>query len=112
LECGRDTLEKSVNIEICEKEPCSLDIPNAFTPNNDGINEGFIPKATCKPEEYDLSVYNRWGQLIFRTQDVGETWNIDSSRQATGNVYFYSIRYRFGKEALQTARGSISLIGR
>lgn len=112
LECGRDTLEKSVDIKICEKEPCSLDIPNAFTPNNDGINEGFIPKASCKPEEYDLSVYNRWGQLIFRTQDVGEAWNIDSSRQATGNVYFYSIRYRFGKEALQTARGSISLIGR
>jgi gliding motility-associated-like protein len=49
--------------------------PNAFSPNNDGLNDSFGPHlGGCEMKSYQLSVYNRWGQLIFQTRDQSKKW--------------------------------------
>ena len=51
-------------------------VPNAFTPDNDGINEVFLPSVLGHdPSEFEFSVFNRWGELIFRSEDEQQGWN-------------------------------------
>ena len=51
--------------------------PTAFTPNNDGDNDTFGPKGLRmdKYKSYDFQIYNKWGERIFETTDVNESWN-------------------------------------
>lgn len=51
-----------------------LNIPNAFSPNNDGINDEYIP-INYGIENYHFSIFNRWGQLIFESTDPTEGWD-------------------------------------
>lgn len=51
-------------------------VPSAFTPDNDGINDAFLPSVAPldQVEDYRLEVYNRWGELVFATEDPEEAW--------------------------------------
>jgi gliding motility-associated-like protein len=50
-------------------------VPSAFTPNNDGKNDYFKPILLDNVNEYYFGIYNRWGQLIFETNDINQGWN-------------------------------------
>lgn len=51
-------------------------VPNAFTPNGDGINDFFLPLGNViRPERYDLAIFDRWGQQIFQTLDPSIGWD-------------------------------------
>jgi gliding motility-associated-like protein len=51
-------------------------VPNTFTPDNDGINEGFTPLGIGVDEsDYDLWIFDRWGDLIWQTHTWGEAWD-------------------------------------
>lgn len=54
-----------------------LHIPNAFTPNNDGDNDTFGPNGFRmeKYKSYEFSIYNKWGERIFETNDINQFWN-------------------------------------
>jgi gliding motility-associated-like protein len=67
---------------IVEVEPdFAFFIPNAFTPNGDGINDGFFG-AGYGIIKYDIWVFDRWGNLIFTTNDINQAW--DGSVQGKG----------------------------
>ena len=59
------------------EEDCrSVFVPNAFSPNNDGVNDAFYALSesfTCW-REWRLQIYNRWGDLIWETDDPDEYW--------------------------------------
>ena len=59
-------------------------IPNAFTPNGDGTNDFFGPIGynMDKYTNYDMYIYNRWGQMIFHTESVDNLWNGTSGSNA------------------------------
>lgn len=77
---------------------------NVFTPNNDGVNDFFFPfadnrytKTAIKSEEgmYELSIYNRWGVLMFKTSDYLTSWDgktLDSNLASDG-TYFWIASY-------------------
>ena len=70
-------------------------IPNSFTPNNDGINDVFKPEGEGF-SEYKLTVWNRWGELVFESQQADEFWNGNHQ----GGEYFvqdglYSFRMEY-----------------
>ncbi len=74
-------------------------LPNAFTPNGDGLNDLFGPGNNyCFPDikDFSFSIYNRWGQLVFQTVSPGEKWNgmLDGKPQEMG-VYYYTLRYSY-----------------
>lgn len=75
---------------------CKIFLPNAFSPNDDGINDVFLPQSPCEMAAYELLIANRWGQLVFQTQDPNQGWNGKSRQQAAqAGVYIYWVRYRF-----------------
>jgi gliding motility-associated-like protein len=49
-------------------------VPNAFSPNNDGVNDVFIP-LNYGLLNYEFRIYNRWGELIFETNDTTKGWD-------------------------------------
>ncbi|MCW3078123.1 MAG: domain containing protein [Bacteroidetes bacterium] len=55
-------------------EDISIFIPNAFTPNGDGLNENFIPK-TVGLKKLRMDIFDRWGELIFTTSDPAMGWD-------------------------------------
>ncbi len=67
-----DTAVKYVLIEA----DYTFYVPNAFTPNGDGKNETFFPKGfMINPECYHMMIFDRWGNLIFETDDLNLGWD-------------------------------------
>jgi gliding motility-associated-like protein len=54
---------------------CLVVIPSAFSPNGDGNNDVFRPKIYDAVKNYQMSVFNRWGALVFRTADPDKGWD-------------------------------------
>jgi len=102
----------TVNITI----PCNPDeveIPNAFTPDGDGVNDTFGAVVNEGIEEVtNVRVYNRWGNVLFES-DTGEEWDgTDGSKNAPSDVYVYiiTIRCSIGEEKLTVRSGDVTLI--
>ncbi len=86
-----EAIELSVDIENCEI--CNVYVPNALSPNNDGINDSFQPYLNCHAENFDLKVFNRWGALIFETNMIDNGWDGTVKGQIVDNgVYVYLLR--------------------
>ena len=75
-------------------EEFTMYIPDAFTPNGDGINDVFQVKGAGFVEEgFEMRIYDRWGELIFKTNNVYEGWNGKvKGVDAKNDVYVYKIR--------------------
>ncbi len=78
-------------------------VPNAFTPNGDGDNDFFKPIVNSL-ENYAFSIYSRWGQLIFKTTNLGEGWDgrTPNGDDAGVGVYVWEISH-----TVNTAEGSL-----
>jgi gliding motility-associated-like protein len=51
-------------------------VPSAFTPNKDGINDYLFPFKYCDDyKDLKFSVFNRWGELLFQTNDINNGWD-------------------------------------
>ncbi|MDX1683596.1 MAG: gliding motility-associated C-terminal domain-containing protein [Saprospiraceae bacterium] len=74
-------------------ENCPLyELPNTFTPNGNGQNDLFVPRRKRFIDHVEFSVFNRWGQLVFETEDPEINWdgtNLNGEELADG-TYFYS----------------------
>ncbi|HKL09021.1 MAG TPA: PKD domain-containing protein [Bacteroidales bacterium] len=84
--------------------------PNAFTPNEDGINDIFKPvyKGVV---EYELLIYNRWGELIFRTNDLDMGWNGKvGGKEAKSDVYVWKAEGTFTNGRPFELAGDVTLI--
>ena len=86
-----DTLCDSVDI----RSDFSFYVPNVFTPNNDHVNEVFTPMGRSF-QDYDLTIYDRWGNIIFRSKDIRFSWDgkLSSGDLAPMGVYVYVIDLR------------------
>ncbi len=73
---------------------CLIEVPTAFTPNNDGLNDFFHPHNALKADNYQFKVFNRWGQVIFQSNNWKDKWDgtIHGVKQATG-VYVWMLSY-------------------
>ena len=69
----QDSITKTIKVY----QDIAIYIPNTFTPNRDQINQVFLPILTegFVKETYRLTIFNRWGELIFQTRDVNEGWD-------------------------------------
>jgi gliding motility-associated-like protein len=73
---------------------CYITVPNAFTPNNDGMNDYLYPLNAWKASNLEFFIYNRYGQVVFHTTDWTRKWDgtINGQQQSTG-VYVWMLRY-------------------
>lgn len=73
---------------------CYIAVPNAFTPNNDGINDYLYPLNAYKAKDLIFKVYNRFGQLIFQTKDWTNKWDGTFKGQgADSGTYVWILQY-------------------
>jgi gliding motility-associated-like protein len=93
---------------------CYVDVPNAFTPNGDGVNDYFFPRQLLSSSisDFHMQVMNRWGQQIFETRQLdGRGWDgrFNSSDQP-GGVYIYLIKVSFRNGASESYQGNVTLL--
>jgi len=95
--CTCDSMEKIINIS-----ESYLRVPNVFTPNGDGKNDEFRV-AYRSLREYHIWVYNRWGKLVYESEDPAKGWDgTINGRAAAAGAYFYVIR-AMGTDAVKGA---------
>lgn len=107
------TLRRDIDVNwgLCD---CEVTLHNAFTPNNDGVNETYGPVFECWFEKYEFQVFNRWGTLVFMSIDPSERWDgsYQGEKQPAG-VYFSTLKYstiRLGTPEEQTLATDVTLI--
>ncbi len=96
--------------------PCTVFVPNAFTPDGDNKNDVMTVVPSCPIIDFELTVFNRWGEAVFTTNTLEFRWNggLNGYYVDTG-VYAYQMTWRWGNELgagidYQTKSGSIMVI--
>jgi gliding motility-associated-like protein len=105
--CGTDSDELSIEFLDCG---CPFYVPNSFTPNGDFVNDEFSSVFNCDFSEFNMRIFNRWGQLIFETNSPNQSW--DGKYKGTLSpigVYVYQVNYTFENE-FKTKYGTVSLV--
>jgi len=85
-------------------------VPSAFTPNGDLKNDFFHPYGEGI-YDYELRIFNRWGQLIFMCDDINIGWDGKlNGKEVPVGVYFYKINYRNGVNKKKEVTGNVTLL--
>lgn len=67
--------QKFVQKNITVVRSCYIGVPKAFTPNGDGLNETLYPMYAVKARDLSFKVFNRWGRLLYSTNDWRKGWD-------------------------------------
>jgi len=106
----------SIAVDITIKEAFTIFLPNAFTPNGDGLNEYFIPKGIgfeASVKNYKFYIYNRWGDIIFETSDIKRGWDGTGNNKdkiAQEDVYIWLISVEESNSKKHQYIGHVSLL--
>ncbi len=104
---------KDTAIEKLLIEPeFNIYIPNAFTPDNDGLNDIFTAVGE-EIEEFDMQIYNRWGDMIFNTKSLEKGWDgsaNNGSDISMEGVYVYNIKLKDWQGLTHKFVGHVSLL--
>jgi len=97
-----DSITKSIYILFAYK----LFVPNAFTPNGDGLNDVFRPSGLGL-EQYELEIYNRWGEMIFKSDEPNQPWTGENHMEG---YYLYRIKARDFQNNIFNYKGGVYLL--
>jgi len=102
------TKSASVNVVSIVNKPT---IPNAFSPNEDGVNDNFIANNIPSDATFLLVVYNRWGQKVFETKNIDVVWDgtFNNQKQPLG-VYVWLLQFQQIDGAIQQLKGNVTLV--
>lgn len=87
-------VEDSITVNVMKSDDGSgFPVPSAFTPNGDGKNDCFGVKSWGDVSQFSLNIFNRWGELLFHSDDPTKCWNgLFKGQQQPGDVYVYWIK--------------------
>ncbi len=101
-------------VNIIVRDYHTFYIPNAFTPDDNGRNEVFIPEYTNIIESgYHFMVFDRWGNLVYETRNIKEGWNgraKNSGAMMEIGAYVYKITYMDNMNMVHSHIGHVSLV--
>lgn len=88
----------------------SVTLPNVFTPNGDGINDNFFPILKHFSES-NVSIYDRWGKMVFEIKSVNEKWNGENTagKECPSGTYFYIFTGRDVNDKNYMQKGYVQL---
>jgi gliding motility-associated-like protein len=99
---------------ILEAQACNrcMAFPSAFTPNGDGRNDDFGALIRCPAEHFRFNIYNRWGALVYSTEDQSGRWRgMAGGVAAPVGIYMYWASFvnpLTGRESFE--KGEVTLI--
>ena len=104
----------SASDTVLVQKDCYMDIPNVFSPNNDGTNDFFFPRQmlTKGVSTFKMNIYNRWGQLVYETTATdGRGWDgsFNGVPQPEG-VYVYMIDATYKDGQIEHHQGNLTLL--
>jgi gliding motility-associated-like protein len=90
---------------------CDVYIPSAFTPNNDNLNETFGVVDNVALQYFSLEIYSKWGELIFKSNDVTKKWDgtFKGQKMPNGN-YLWMLNYTNIRGRKFYEQGTVMLI--
>jgi large repetitive protein len=96
------------HITLKREKYCGPEIPEAFSPNGDGVNDTFVINGIEEYPANTLNIFNRWGNIVYKAKPYKSDWNGDSDggikigndNLPTG-VYFYILDLGNGAKAIQ-----------
>lgn len=104
------TLSDTVLIHVINC-PVYIYFPNAFTPNNDTHNDTFKPFIKGKFQQYQLSIYNRFGQLVFYSKKITDGWDGTFKGEAQDPATFvWYCSYKMENKSTKSIKGNVSLL--
>ena len=92
--------------------PLYFDMPNVFSPNNDGSNDVFTINPV-NAVSLDMVILNRWGNVVYESSDVNGTWNgknKNTGSMCTPGTYFYKFTITGQDEVSETHHGFVQLV--
>jgi gliding motility-associated-like protein len=90
--------------------PPSIYMPNAFSPNNDGTNDLFLP-ITFGSKEFMFRIFDRWGNLMFESKDKKFKWDgTFNGKKCNSGIYAYAVELIYLNNKQETISGNLTLI--
>jgi gliding motility-associated-like protein len=109
-QCGVDSMTTQIITENCAS---CFGTPNAFTPNDDGLNDEWKVIPLCADvKDFHVAIFNRWGEKIFETNDATQGWNgsFQNKKMEIGACVFY-LTYKAAESGKQfSQKGEIDLL--
>ncbi|MFT5824114.1 MAG: gliding motility-associated-like protein [Crocinitomix sp.] len=108
-----DGCENQIQEQITVDSDYDLFAPNAFSPNGDGYNGTFIPKALLLMDnEFTMMIYDQPGNLVYTTQSVNEPWDgrKGDNTIAPGGSYIWVVMLKNGNGQIEEYKGQLTLI--
>jgi gliding motility-associated-like protein len=103
---GKDSIV--IQTKQCLK---GLFVPSGFTPNRDGKNDQFKAQLFGPINVFELTVYNRWGEVVFRSSDPDKGWDGKyKGKEQDGGAFVWICRYQLEREEAKVERGTVTLI--
>jgi gliding motility-associated-like protein len=100
----------TASVLIIVRNGFKIIIPNVFTPNGDGLNDTYEIFVTGI-KEYNLNIFNRWGQIVFTSNDAYKQWDGSASgNQAPDGEYYYTLVIIDFLKEQHTYKGIVTLI--
>lgn len=100
-----------ISTKFCGPVCPDLHMPNAFSPNEDGLNDHFQPMNNADITGMEMSIYNRWGERVFYGGNISSKWDGRYKDQfCDQGIYYYYIRYKDCYGAEKERKGEINLI--
>ena len=108
--CGESQASFNITVEDC---PCTVFVPNTFTPNDDKHNPIFKAVYDCDLASFRLEIFNRWGESIYKSYHEDDGWDgTNKLGRIQDGVYSYRLKYSsvYEPEVKIQATGHISII--
>jgi gliding motility-associated-like protein len=98
--------------EVFQLKCCKYNLPNAFTPNRDNVNDDINAIGNGNLTSYKLRIYSRWGIILFETENPTDTWDGNyKGKQVEMDTYFYLMQYECDNDKQpQVAKGEFILM--
>lgn len=107
-QCGTSSDTIAVAFESCD---CYVIAPTAFSPNGDGYNDQYGVLYNCPVTNFNMMLFNRWGQKVYETNRIDLRWDgYYQGDPAPIEVYSYLISYHTAEGQYKTLQGTVTLI--
>jgi hypothetical protein len=108
--CGVLTDSTTVYVEDCE---CYFYMPNTITVDGNGMNDVFLPVYDCNLQKYQLLIFDRWGEVIFKTDNPLQAWNASNSSGGfvQDGIYVWTVSFEESQtELFKTFIGHVAVL--
>ena len=106
--CGTASDDFYLTLTDCR---CHVYLPTAFSPNADGTNDQLLIKTRCALSSYQMEVYDRWGKLVFVSNDLNRGWDgTYQGQDLPPGSYAFVIRYTPDGRDARVEKGVVNLL--